>query len=311
VKNKKLLWNLLYVFVIIGIGYFIYLSSAHVNYIWRWKNIPSFIVYNSQDTIDSPVSGIVENYKNKTLYIKSVKGKIEALKVEHPEVEKGQVVDKDDELGYNTHYRSGPLLVGLYMTLKISIMAMVVAMFLGLITGLMRISSNPLLKNLALTYIELVRGTPLLVQLFIFYFFIGTVFHLDRLVSGVGALSVFEGAYIAEIIRAGIQSIHKGQREAALSLGMNYYQIMRHIIMPQAIKRTMPAMAGQFISLIKDSSLVSVISITDLTKAGREIITSTFSPFEVWFTVAFMYLVLTYSLSFLTQIIERKMAKSD
>ncbi|TYB35648.1 MAG: amino acid ABC transporter permease, partial [Flexistipes sinusarabici] len=116
---------------------------------------------------------------------------------------------------------------------------------------------------------------------------------------------------IAEIVRAGIQSIPKGQMEASRSLGMNYFQAMRHIIMPQALKRTLPPMAGQFISLIKDSSLVSVISITDLTKSGREIVTSTFSPFEVWFSVALLYLVLTSSLSFFVQILERRLSESD
>jgi len=310
-KKKQILWNIAYVLVVVGIGYFIYISSSKVNYIWRWKNVPSFIVYKAHEDIESPVKGIVEDYKNKTVYIKTLDGKIKTIKVEHPEVKKGDVVDTTDEIGYNESYKSGPLLVGLYMTLKISFLAIIAAIIIGLITGLMRISSNPLLKNLAITYIELIRGTPLLVQIFIFYFFIGTVFHLDRLVAGVGALAVFEGAYIAEIIRAGIQSIDKGQREAAISLGMNYYQLMRYIIMPQAIKRTLPATAGQFISLIKDSSLVSVISITDLTKAGREIITSTFSPFEIWFTVAAMYLILTYTLSLFTQYLERRMAKGE
>jgi polar amino acid transport system permease protein len=313
VSNKKnaLFWNVVYILVIIGIGYFIYVSSSKVNYIWRWNNIPSFIVYKAHNDVESPVRGIIQEYKNKTLYIKALDGKVKKIEVEHPEVKKGDAVDVSDELGFNEHYQSGPLLVGLYMTLKISFLAIIAAILIGVITGLMRISSNPLFKNLAITYIELIRGTPLLVQIFIFYFFIGTVFHLDRLVAGVGALAVFEGAYIAEIIRAGIQSIDKGQREAAISLGMNYYQLMRYIIMPQAIKRTLPATAGQFISLIKDSSLVSVISITDLTKAGREIVTSTFSPFEIWFTVAAMYLILTYTLSLFTQYLERRMAKGE
>lgn len=137
------------------------------------------------------------------------------------------------------------------------------------------------------------------------------MFKLDRITSGIAALAIFAGAYIAEIVRAGIQSIPKGQMEASRSLGMNYFQAMRYVILPQAIKRTLPPMAGQFISLIKDSSLVSVISITDLTKAGREIVSSTFSPFEVWFVVAVMYLVLTSGLSFLVQILERRLAASD
>jgi polar amino acid transport system permease protein len=119
------------------------------------------------------------------------------------------------------------------------------------------------------TYVELIRGTPLLVQIFIVYFFIGTVLNLDRFTAGVAALAVFTGAYVAEIVRAGISSIHKGQMEAGRSLGMTSAQTMRYVILPQAFKRVLPPLAGQFINLIKDSSLVSVISITDLTKAGR------------------------------------------
>ncbi|NOZ84230.1 MAG: amino acid ABC transporter permease [Epsilonproteobacteria bacterium] len=310
-KPAKAAWNFTYIIVIIGIGYFTFISSSKINYIWRWNTIPSYIIYTSHDTVSSPFNGFVEGYKNGELTIKSLHGVTKKFKLEKSAVKKGNVVDQGDELGYNVSHKAGALLLGLLTTLKISIIAIFFAIIIGIITGLMRIAENPLLKNLAITYIELIRGTPLLVQIFIFYFFIGTVFNLDRIVSGIGALAVFEGAYIAEIVRAGIQSIGKDQTEAALSIGMNYFQLMRHIIMPQAIKRTMPAMAGQFISLIKDSSLVSIISITDLTKAGREIVSSTFSPFEIWFTVAAMYLVLTYSLSSLTHLLERKMAKSD
>ena len=170
---------------------------------------------------------------------------------------------------------------------------------------------NPALRNLAVTYVELIRGTPLLVQIFIVYFFIGTVLNLDRFTAGVAALAVFTGAYVAEIVRAGISSIHKGQMEAGRSLGMTSAQTMRYVILPQAFKRVLPPLAGQFINLIKDSSLVSVISITDLTKAGREVVSSTFSPFEVWFTVALLYLVLTGTLSFLVRRLEVKYARSN
>jgi polar amino acid transport system permease protein len=149
------------------------------------------------------------------------------------------------------------------------------------------------------------------VQIFIAYFFIGTVFNLDRNVAGVGALAIFAGAYVAEIVRAGIQAIPPGQMEAARSLGMNVFQAMQYIILPQAFKKILPPLAGQFISLIKDSSLVSVIAITDLTKSGREIITSTFATFEVWLTVAAMYLVVTSLLSQVVFYLERRMAVSD
>jgi ABC-type amino acid transport system permease subunit len=117
--------------------------------------------------------------------------------------------------------------------------------------------------------VELVRGTPLLVQIFIFYFFIGTVMNLSREFAGVAALSLFTGAYVAEIIRSGVQSIARGQNEAARSLGLSSGQSMRHVVLPQALKRVLPPLAGQFISLVKDTSLVSVIAITELLKLKR------------------------------------------
>jgi polar amino acid transport system permease protein len=112
-------------------------------------------------------------------------------------------------------------------------------------------------------------------------------------------------------VRAGIEAVPRGQMEAARSLGMGYAQAMRHVILPQALRKTLPPLAGQFINLVKDSSLVSIIAITDLSKAGREIVSSTFSPFEVWFTVALMYLALTGSLSLLVRRLERRLAASD
>jgi polar amino acid transport system permease protein len=149
------------------------------------------------------------------------------------------------------------------------------------------------------------------VQIFIVYFFFGTVLKLSAFAAGIVALSVFTAAYIAEIVRSGIQAVPKGQTEAANSLGLSGFQTMIHVILPQALRRTLPPLAGQSINLIKDSSLVSVMALTDLTKAGREVVSSTFSPFEVWFTVALMYLVLTGSLSWLVQGLEKRMARND
>ena len=208
-------------------------------------------------------------------------------------------------------WSAGPLLQGLWVTIWLSFLSGILGLVLGVITGLCRISKNPALRGLSVFYIELVRGTPLLVQIFIFYFFIGTVFNLDRIVAGVCALGIFAGAYTGEIVRAGIQSIPRGQMEAARSLGMTMPQAMRHIILPQAFKRILPPLAGQFISLIKDSSLVSVIAITDLTKSGREVITSSFATFEIWLVVAALYLMLTSVLSQAVFWMERRLAISD
>ncbi len=310
-KSAKAGWNFIYILVIIGIGYSVFTASTRIHYVWRWNAIPFYIVYKSHDVINAPFNGFVKGYKNGELTIKSIKGVLKTFKIKNLKVKKGAVVDSGDELGYNSVYKAGQLLVGLYLTLKISIIAGIIAMIIGIIAGLMKVSKNPLIKNLASTYVELIRNTPLLVQIFIFYFFIGTVLNLDKMVAGILAVAIFEGAYITEIIRAGIQSIDKGQTEASLSVGMNYLQLMRYIILPQAGKNTLPALAGQFISLVKDTSLLSIIAITELTKAGSEIVSSNFDPFEIWITVAAMYLIICYFLSFLTLLLERKMAKSD
>lgn len=310
-KVKNFIWNIIFVLVLIGIGFGLYLTTKKIDYIWRWERLFQYVINTSSLQIRAPYNGTVYIEKGTVIIVSDSGEKKSFDDFDKKLVTNGDLVFEGDVIATKERIQAGPLLVGLYVTLKISVISIFFAIIIGIIAGILRISNNPLLKKLTVTYIELIRGTPLLVQIFIFYFFIGTVLHLDRFTAGVAALSVFAGAYIAEIVRAGIQSIPKGQMEAARSLGMNYYQAMRYIILPQALKRTLPPMAGQFISLIKDSSLVSVISITDLTKAGREVVTSTFSPFEVWFTVAFLYLILTSGLSFLVQLLERKLAESD
>jgi polar amino acid transport system permease protein len=305
-------WNFVYVLVIIFFCFGIYYATKKVDYIWRWERLWQYFVYEEVENLRTPVAGNIQINDNKiTVVPLAGEDSYSISSYDKRHVANGDLVFEGDILASNSSIRAGPLLTGLYMTLKISVVAIFFAIIIGVLTGIARISGNPAVKKLAVTYIELIRGTPLLVQIFIFYFFIGTVLHLDRFTAGTAALAFFTGAYIAEIVRAGIQSIPKGQMEASRSLGMNYFQAMRHIIMPQALKRTLPPMAGQFISLIKDSSLVSVISITDLTKSGREIVTSTFSPFEVWFSVALLYLFLTSTLSFVVQILERRLSASD
>jgi polar amino acid transport system permease protein len=223
----------------------------------------------------------------------------------------GDLVFTGDVIASSESRQFGVLIKGLLMTLKLSVVSLFFAIIIGLFAALMRISSNPLSRNFALLYVEVIRGTPLLVQIFIVYFFLGTVFDLDRMTAGIAALSIFTGAYICEIMRSGIQSIPPGQMEAARSLGMSYSKAMIYVVLPQAFKRTLPPMAGQLINLIKDSSLVSVISITDLTKAGREVVSGSFATFEVWFVVAGLYLVLTSTLSFGVQRIEKRLSSSD
>jgi len=209
------------------------------------------------------------------------------------------------------HLRMGILMMGFIMTLKISVASIFFAIIIGTIVGIARLSNEPITRWLSMAYVELIRNTPLLVQIYIIYFFVGSMLRLSPFVAGTAALAIFTGAYVGEIVRAGIQSIHKGQMEAARSLGMPYSKAMRYIILPQAFKRIIPPLAGQFISLIKDSSLVSVIALADIMFQGQQAVARTYYAFEIYFTVALLYLVMTFTLSMATQYVERRMAISD
>jgi len=201
---------------------------------------------------------------------------------------------------------AGPLIQGLMVTFEITGVGLVLAFSFGLITSLCRLSDSYLARMIARAYLELIRNTPLLVQLFFIYFVIAPIFDLSRFFSAVLALSLFEGAYASEIFRAGIVSIHRGQWEAAHSLGLSSFDTYRRIILPQAIQRILPPLTSQAISLVKDSALVSTIAVYDLTMRGREIISETFLAFEIWFTIAAIYLVINVSLSIVVSKMERK-----
>jgi polar amino acid transport system permease protein len=317
VAQKLWPWQLLLAVILIVVAAGIYGSVKRIDYEWRWYRVPQYFLYKAEDPIKIPDDGVVEGITpaggTAKVRVNLVDGSRRVLEVEADtiRVEQGEELFIGDTVGYVATWRLGPLLTGLVTTLWISAAASVLGLAIGLIAGLMKISRNYTVSMLAAIYVEIIRGTPLLVQIFIAYFFIGTVFNLDRNVAGIGALALFAGAYVAEIVRAGIQSIPKGQMEAARSLGMSLPQAMTEIILPQALKRILPPLSGQFISLIKDSSLVSVIAITDLTKSGREIITSTFATFEIWLVVAAMYLIVTSLLSQFVFYLERRLAISD
>jgi glutamine transport system permease protein len=202
------------------------------------------------------------------------------------------------------------LLQGSLITLKIVSISLCIAFVIGLISGLMSTSSNRLLRYIATGYVDLIRGTPLLVQVFFIYF--GLPVFLDvRIpaeVAGIMAISLNAGAYISEIFRAGIISIHPGQREAARSLGLSPYLTMRLVILPQATRRMLPTFVNQIIVSIKDTSLLSVIGIRELTQSGEIIISTNFRAFEIWGTVGVVYLVMIYLLSYLSRVLERRIA---
>ena len=206
----------------------------------------------------------------------------------------------------NNKFTAGPLLNGLVVTFHITGYSLIIAFVLGLVTALFRLSNSFLARILARGYLELIRNTPLLVQIFFIYFVLGPILGISRFSSAVLALSLFEGAYASEIFRAGIVSIHRGQWEAAYSLGISTFEAYWHVILPQAIRRILPPLTSQAISLVKDSALVSTIAIYDLTMCGQEIIAETFLAFEVWFTVAAIYLLITVSLSVIVNIMENR-----
>lgn len=205
----------------------------------------------------------------------------------------------------------GILTRGLFTTISISILSIFLGGFLGLILALTSLSSQRYLRWMSRILIEIIRGTPLLVQLFIVYFVFGTVLGIDSgFICGLISFSLFSACYISEILRSGIEAIPQGQKDAGHVLGMNSFQILFYIIMPQALKISLPSLTGTFISLIKDSSLLSILAVMDLTKAAREVVSNTFASFETWILVACIYLLMTYPLSYLARSLEKNLDKN-
>lgn len=291
-RNRKNRWSwidLLVIAAVIGFVIFVVVRVETVlRYTWNWRHVMPFLAYVDEDT--------------------------------------GRWV-------------TNLLLEGLIMTMRLAVFGIVVSALIGVVMGLCRISSNLFLRMIARTYVELVRNTPPLVFIFIFYFFLSSqlmpLLGVDDLarsdsaiaqwfvnllagdpalfsnyVAGLICLSIFEGAYITEIVRAGIQSIPRGQWEAGKSMGLSGLDVMRYVILPQAVSRIMPPLANQFITLIKDSSIVSLISIQELTFMAVEVGVSTSRVFEVWILTALMYFVICYACVIVFNWLERRAARS-
>ncbi|WP_061040146.1 amino acid ABC transporter permease [Vibrio coralliirubri] len=199
------------------------------------------------------------------------------------------------------------LVEGLLVTINISLISLVATLIIGLTTALLRNSNSVVGRTLATSYVELIRNTPLLVQIYLLYFVFGPVLGLDRFSTAVLALALFQGAYTAEIFRAGLNGIARGQFEAAQSLGLSKTYTYWDVILPQVVQRTLPPLTNEVISLIKNSSIVSVMAIFDLTTEARNIVSETAMPFEIWFSVAIIYLALTLSLSAVAAWLEHKL----
>lgn len=283
---KKLRWPdyLIAAAIIAFIGYVAYMIEGRINYKWRWELVPNYILRWDEESLA---------------------------------------------------WTPNVLLEGFMATIRICVYAGVLATFFGVLLGLARSSKNLTVQLLARTYVELLRNVPPVVIIFIFYFFIsrqivdaiglerwardisrqdnigfyvflfGDMRGFPSLISGVIVLALFQSAFVGEIVRVGIQSIGKGQREAAQSIGMSWLQAMRYIVLPQAMKKVIPPLANQLISLIKDSSIISLISVQELTYKSVELISSTRLIFEVWTITAGFYFVLCFGLSMLFKYLER------
>jgi polar amino acid transport system permease protein len=270
------------------IGYVVYRLTYSLNYKWNWGIIPSYLLHYNET---------------------------------------------------EQSWQSGVLLQGFFTTIKLSIWGTVLAAIVGTFMGLMSISRRLFFRLNARTYVELVRNIPALVLVFIFYFFVSDqimpLLHVDELsrsltgsslwlfslifsrpemitqfLSGVITLGLFQGAYISEIVRGGIQAIDRGQWEASASIGLSRWKQMRHVILPQAIRNMLPPLANEFINTIKYSAIVSVISIQELTFQGMQVMASTQVTIEVWLTITAMYLVLCLCLSLFVGRLEDKLSQN-
>ena len=198
----------------------------------------------------------------------------------------------------------GPLMDGLFVTLEIGLYGIIITLVIGLTTAMLRMSQSWIGNLVAQVYLEVIRNTPLLVQMYVFYFVFAPILEIPRFWVGVLCISFFEGTFASEIIRAGILSVQRGQWEASTSIGLSRWNTYRYIVLPQAVPLMLPPLTGVLINLIKHSAIVSVIAVFDLTTQGLDIIADTFMSFEVWLTVAAMYLGITIVLSLLVSILE-------
>ena len=205
------------------------------------------------------------------------------------------------------------LLMGALVTIKITALSVALGVLIGLFVGIARISHLKVLRVLAMIYIDFLRGTPLLVQILLMYFALPVLTgqRVDPFFAAIASCGINSGAYVAEIFRAGIQSIDAGQMEAGRSMGMTWMQTMRYIIVPQAFKRVIPPLGNEFIALLKDSSLVSVIGFEELTRRGQLIIARTYGSLEIWLSVAVIYLIMTLSISRFVAYLERRYKTDD
>lgn len=201
----------------------------------------------------------------------------------------------------------GRILDGFLLTVSISLGSFLLSSLIGVVIALFQKSNLLILRYFSLLYIKFIRGTPLIMQIYLFFYIVGTAWGIEnRFLAGVIILSIFEGAYISEILRGSFESLDKNQLEVAKSVGYTRKQTIRYVILPQLVARTIPALTGQFVSIIKDSSLLSIIAIIELTQTMREISATNFKLFETYIVLGCLYLILTLPLSYISERLERR-----
>ncbi|MEH6443145.1 MAG: amino acid ABC transporter permease [Oceanospirillaceae bacterium] len=205
-------------------------------------------------------------------------------------------------------FQWGEIIIGLFKTIEISALAFGAALILGFLVVVLRLSGLVVGSAVAVAFLEIVRNTPLLVLLYLFYYVLGPIFGFDRYWASILCLTVYHAALISEIFRAGINAVPKGQWEGARSIGMETSQAYLFIILPQSVRFMLPPMTGEVVNMVKSSAIVSVIAVAELTTIGRNIISETYMSFEVWFTIAAVYLVVTLILSFGVSYVEKRYA---
>lgn len=214
------------------------------------------------------------------------------------------------ELDWSVAINALPVLMqGVKFTILIAIAGLIIGFLIGILTGISRLSKNKITYGIASIYVEVVRGTPIMVQALYIYFAIPMIFDtkIDPLVAGIFTIAINAGAYIAEIVRGAIQSVDKGQIEAGRSLGLSKIQTFYYVVWPQAFKRMIPPLGNQFIISLKDTSLLTVIGVGELTRQGTIVVSSNFRAVEIYTIVAVLYLIMTLTISFCLRLMERRM----
>jgi len=260
-----------------------------------------------------------DNDNNKPLYVKVINSVVviiifilvlsfSYIHTVTPNLSEGEtVIQKLSENLYKIYDYRNSIIAGFILTIYISIAALFGSVLLGLLGALSQLSKIQIFHYIGKIYVEIIRGTPLLVQIIIMYYFIGMLFNLNnKFIAGVLILSIFEGAYISEIIRAGIESISKTQIETARSLSFTTNQTYLYIIFPQVMRRTLPPLAGQFVSLIKDSSLLSIIALSEFTLSVQNTTAINFNFTEGYIVLGIGYLTLTFFISLLSKYLEAR-----